>query len=246
MKVLIKESKELFKPWTILGIVFVLFTINFTYFYLLSESIYFSLIISLISAVFLFLAVIVRKTKTKRHKRIMEEVLQYTASMTFHLKSGKNVIDALKHSKTLVNKSLQKEIQTTIDGLNKDSKLDTENFKKFNFIALDKFHRNLKINYEEGGNVEDTFNPVNDDILFEITNTDDLYRKKNTQATEISIITATVLAIPLTLKIFSPMVWEVFLSITWPSHIVLVFMQLFTLIHINSLTRKLNDISIKV
>src|SRR5699024_4593296 len=118
-----------------------------------------------IGMAFFFQVFIYPNRKLERYQFHLSELLKYVTNVVFYLRTGNNVLHSLKLTKETVDKEIQRDIQKTIDILEKDAKLDTEHFKKYKFPALDQFHQNLGIKYERGGDNTDLFSDIQRGII---------------------------------------------------------------------------------
>lgn len=241
-----KDVKILFSGWSIAGCLLILFAISYAYLIVASGNKWLSLIASLLGSVILFLAFFVRNKKTRVYQSQLTELLKYATTMSFFLRSGKNVFYSLEESKKCVDLTIQQDIEKTIDILQKEARLDTSHFEKYDFPALHQFHRILNIKYEKGGNAEELFGQVLKSMNFEISKRDELYRKKKDIATQIYMLVGIVAIMPLLLASLTYNLYQQFLSYSIASDVIVISFYAAIILNLHALQKKLSDISIRL
>jgi len=241
-----KEAKTLFNGTGMTVILLLLLLLDFGYFYLTSKNLLLSVTVGIIGAIVLFFTLVVRNQKTKVYQHQLSELLKYASNMVFLLQSDKNVLYSLQESKNTVDPIIQKDIQKTIDILEKEARLDTSHFKKYNFPALDQFHQILQIKYEQGGSAKRMFSEVINSMNFELTKRDEHYRKKRGMAVQIYTIVGLVGAIPLMMRFFVAHLYDQFLAMRMASSTILLIFFFGFLWNIHRVQKKANDINIRV
>ncbi|MEK4951874.1 hypothetical protein NST12_16405 [Bacillus sp. FSL W8-1127] len=241
-----KEAKTLFNGTGMTVILLLLFFLNFGYFYLTAKDLFLSVVVGIIGAIVLFFSLVVRNQKTKVYQHQLSELLKYASNMVFLLQSDKNVLYSLQESKNTVDPIIQKDIQKTIDILEKEARLDTSHFKKYNFPALDQFHQILQIKYEHGGSAKRMFSEVIKSMNFELTKRDEHYRKNRGMAAQIYTNVGLVGAIPLMMTFIVAHLYDQFLEVRTASSIILLIFYFSFLWNIHTVQKKVNDINIRV
>lgn len=212
MKRVLKEIKELFTLGKLFLIAISILLLSSVYLFLITEHYAVSFIVGLIAMVFAFYHSFYLPEKMKRNLFLLKELQKYTTSVIFHLQSGYNVIDALKKSKNNLDPEIKKDIDRTIDRLEKDAILDTNHFKKYNFRPLDIFHQILEIRYNEGGDSKELFSRTSKSINFELVKYDELLRRKNALKKQLYLFLAISLSMPLIFRFMAYDLQEKFLS----------------------------------
>lgn len=241
-----KEARTLFNGTGMTAILLLLFFLNFGYFYLTAKNLFLSVVVGIIGAIVLFFSLVVRNQKTKVYQHQLSELLKYASNMVFLLQADKNILYSLRESKNTVDPVIQKDIQKTIDILEKEARLDTNHFKRYNFPALDQFHQILQIKYEHGGSAKRMFSEVVRSMNFEITKRDELYRKKRGMAAQIYTNVGLVGAIPLMMTFIVAHLYDQFLEVRTASSIILLIFYFSFLWNIHTVQKKVNDINIRV
>lgn len=245
-KSIFRELKDLFIVWEFIVIVVFLFASHFGFFYFTMKNLYFALSISVVGTLFFLKVFVFPNRQLKKYQYHLSELLKYTTNVTFFLQTGNNVLHALEQAKTTVNKEIGRDIQKTIDHLEEHAELNTESFRKYEFASLNQFHRNLSIKYERGGNTSDLFDQIQRNMVFELKNRDDLYRKRKGFALNVYILLVMVLAVLLILKTNVPFLMDIFLSMSFVSMFTVSLTYCFILINLYFLQKHNLDISVKL
>ncbi|MEK5394085.1 hypothetical protein NSQ59_27675 [Margalitia sp. FSL K6-0131] len=245
MKKQLNILKELFSGWAIFGYIVTFFLLCAIYFYVISNNLLFTILSGIIGSVFILKHFTAQNKKIKKELYLLTELNKYSSSIAFFLQTGKNVLYALEETKELVDPQIQKDIQKTIDTLRNKGQLDISHFKKYNFSALDVFHKTLQIKYEQGGNAKDMFKQPNKDINFEITSRDELWRRKTFKANQVYAMYGIVLLTPIGMKFFVKNLYSQFLNLSFSGIICFVFF-VSILVSVLYLQRQKGDISLKL
>lgn len=245
-KEIFKEIKHLFYGWEILLYILLLFFLHLCVFYFLMNNMLYAIVIGIIGTYFFFMVFIYPNRKLKRYQFHLSELLKYVTNIVFYLRTGNNVLYSLKYTKKTVDKEIQKDIQKTIDILEKEARLDTEHFKKYEFPALDQFHQNLLIKYERGGDNEDLFKNIQDNIMFELKKRDELYKKRKGWARHVYIVLGMVASMMLILRVNAPVLWDIFLEMPLISYTTITFTYFLILLNLYLLQKKTLDISVRL
>ncbi|WP_144460327.1 hypothetical protein [Siminovitchia fortis] len=246
-KELFKELKVLFLGWEILLYTVLLFAGHLGLFYFLTKSMLFSIITGLVGTAYFFFVFVYPNRKLKTHEYHLSELLKYVTNMIFYLRTGSNVLHALKATKNTVDKHIQKDIQKTIEILeSKEARLETEHFRKYNFSSLDQFHQNLMIKYERGGDSTELFSHIQKNIIFELKKRDELHKKRKSWATHVYTVLGMVGGMMVILRINAPFLWDIFLEMRAISFTVIAITYLLILINLYLLQKKNLDISVRL
>lgn len=245
-KELLKELRVLFFGWEILLYALLLFVTHAGVFYYLMKNVLFAIIIGVIGMAFFFQVFIYPNRKLERYQFHLSELLKYVTNVVFYLRTGNNVLHSLKLTKETVDKEIQRDIQKTIDILEKDAKLDTEHFKKYKFPALDQFHQNLGIKYERGGDNTDLFSDIQRGIIFELKKRDELYKRRKSWAKHVYMILGMVASTMLILRVNAPFLWDLFLEMWYISFPTVSITYLLILLNLYLLQKKNLDISVRL
>lgn len=245
MKKFIKRISKTFSIWTAILLFGVYFFLNAGYFYLISKQMFVSIVMGLYGGGLLFYMSMESK-RLKKYQFLLRQLNQYATSVTFFLKTGKNVPDALEASKEGLSPSIKRDIQKTIDCLNAEGVVNTDSFRKYNFPSLDVYHKILAIRYSKGGNVKEMFRKPNKNIHQEIVRRDSLFRRKRIKNRTINVINFIAAAIPLFMYFVIPTLYEQFLSNKGVAMMLLVgyFMVLITNMALTQ--REKNNISARL
>ncbi|USK62338.1 hypothetical protein [Peribacillus asahii] len=215
--------KELFSGWTVFAHLIFYYLTNGALLYVLTKDLKLSGIVA-IPAAFLFLhSFSFIQKRIARRRLIIQEINKYATSLTFYLNSGHNVPNALKNTLPLIDPILQKDIQQTLDILSEEARLDTTHFQKYNLSSLDLFHQTLLIKYEKGGNAKEMFMKPFKGIQFEISEIDDLIRKKALTAQQIYVMQLFSVGIAGGLAFLPGDIYKNFLTLSFSIYIVLGF-----------------------
>lgn len=245
MKQLLKEARVLFYGWEIVFYLLLWFCANYQFFYLASKERTLSIIVGCIGAFFFFFVFTLQNRKLKKYQMHLSELLKYVTNMIFFLQTGENVLHAFKATKATVHPDLQKVIEVSIEQLEKEAELKTNQFEKYDFPTLDQFHQNLKIKYEHGGNPDDLFSQIHKNMIFELKKRDELYRKRKGFAMAVYILLGMVMGIPIMLRFIVGELWDTFLSVGIPGIGVLLATQVFAFLNLYFLQKRSVDISVR-
>ncbi len=209
----IKTVREIYSPVELVLLFVVFFGACFLYFHTISENMTTSIIVGVVGLAFFFYYFSYLTKKLNRYQEQLSNLLKYVTNMKFFLQTGENVLYSLNSTlPTLTDKSIKKDVETIIAGLEDDAELKTDHFEKYNFPSLNQFHQNLKICYDHGGDPEELFDAVQKNMMFELDKRDELYKKRKSLALNIYILLAIVAAMPLILRFIVASQWTIFLS----------------------------------
>lgn len=246
MKQLWKDSRILFEGFEIVLYLIGLYVLNMSYFYVVSKSLLLASVVGAIGSYFFFKYFFIENRKLQSYQRQLKDLQKYTSNMTFFLKTGKNVLDSLEASMPSVGKEVRKDIDQTIKIMKREAVLSTEHFKKYNFPALEQYHKNLQIKYERGGNADDLFHNVNKRIFFELKKRDELWRKRRGFSVQVYLLLSGVALMPVILRVMTSDLWDIYLHFGWTSYLFLLLIFGAFLVNLGALQRKRNDISIRL
>lgn len=220
------------------------FVINFAYQYLISESVALALMMAVFGGAICFYSITVLNRKVNKYQSQLLELNKYASSTVFKLKSGMNIADAIYSVKDTVGDPIREDVEITLDYLNENQDISTENFKKYHFYAIDIFHQILTISYFFGGDAGELFNRPLKDMAFEIKHRDKLQRNKDYIAMQIYMMMLMVLSIPMILRFLVEDLYAAFLSSGFGVLVAFAF-HLIVLINLFFLQREKCDISIR-
>ncbi|MEB9694885.1 MULTISPECIES: hypothetical protein [Bacillus cereus group] len=241
-----QEARLLFSGWSIVGWLAFLFIMHMGYVYILLKDVPISIIAGAFGSVMWFFSFTVANKKVRVYQFQLNELLKYATNMSFFMQSGKNPYYSLIETKKTLDISIQKEIDKTLSKLEEEAKLDTQHFEKYNFPALNQFHKILKIKDEKGGSAREMFGRVIKSMNFEISKRDDLHRKKKGRAQTIYMIIGMVGAMPVILNFMTANIYDQFLSVKGPATILLLLFYIVILFTCKFAQKKKNDISIRL
>lgn len=247
MKEFFKNIKKIYKPIELAIIVPTLFLLNYYYFYVTSNNIIWSIIIGLVGLTFFMYHYSYKTRKLENYQQQLNDLLKYVTNMKFFLEIGENALHALTHTaSTVTNKEVRKDIEKTIEILEKDASLHTEHFEKYNFPAIDQFHQNLAICYTYGGNVKEIFDPIQKNMMLELEKRDELYKKRKNFAISFNFLVFLIMLIPVLIRFMVSDLWEIFLSYSFMSIATLLFNYFGILFFLYQIQKHKLDISVKV
>lgn len=242
-----KEIGVLFSGWSLLFQLIILFAANFLFFLFVSKSIFFSIITGFIGMTFFFYAFIFKNRKLRVYQENLSDLMKYVTNVSFFLNTGNNVLYSLQSTlDTVSSNEVRIDIQKTIDILEKDAVLDTNHFKKYDFMSLNQFHHNLAIKDEQGGENEDLFSQIQQNMLFELKKRDELYRKRNSFALNVYVLLGMVSGMMVILRLLVPELWDTFLSVTLGSFSILFITFVLILINLGMVQKHKVDISVRI
>ncbi|MDR5021418.1 hypothetical protein FOL75_04955 [Bacillus thuringiensis] len=241
-----KEARLLFSGWSIAGWLAFLFVMHVGYVYSILQNISISLVAGAFGATLWFFSFTVSDRKVKVYQFQLNELLKYATNMSFFMQSGKNPYYSLIETKKTLDRSIQKDIDKTLEKLDKEAQLDTTSFEKYDFPALNQFHQILNIKYEKGGQAREMFGRIIKMMNFEVSKRDDLYRKKRGRAKTVYLILGIVAAMPLIVNFLTNNLYKQFLSMQLPSNILLITFYTVILFTLKFAQKKKNDISIRL
>lgn len=246
MKKTISDISRLFSPLEIVIQLVFLFGVNFYVFYLISKDILSSAFIGFVGMVFFFFTRSISNRRLKVYQENLDNLMKYVNNMIFFLGTGENVFYSLEATKSTVNKEIKADIDKTIELLEKDAELNTDHFERHDFSTLNQFHHNLKVKDDQGGNTEELFGTIQDSMITELKKRDELYKKRRNFAWNVYIMLGMILLMAFILRFMVSNLWDIFLSYTVMSTIVLFVTYTFALLNLYFLQKKAEDVSVKL
>ncbi|MEV2911732.1 hypothetical protein ABNF65_24755, partial [Paenibacillus larvae] len=144
-----------------------------------------------------------------------------------------------------VNGSIKQDIETVIEKMEKEKKLDTDHFKKYEFPALNQFHKILNIELEKGGDAKELFAPVLKAMSFELAKRDELYRRKKELVTQTYTLIGMVAFMPVLMVLMTHDLYKQFLSYPVSQGIMAAFYVAIVL-NIAAMQKRFIDISVRI
>lgn len=213
MKATLKSVFSLFSVAKVVITFALVFVISFGFVFITTKHLVTATFIGFLSSFTSFYFLFYLPERANREQYLLKELQKYATNMTFYLQTGYNVLKALENAKESIDPVVKRDIDKTIEILQKDARLDTEHFKKYRFSSINIFHEILKIKYEVGGKAKDLFTKANKNINFEIVKRDELYRRKKYYRSKIMVMAAMTLSMPLILVFMAKDLYEVYLSL---------------------------------
>lgn len=212
MSELLKVTKQLFQGWVVLIFLLLYTAIGGVYLWFLTENVFVSVLIGIIGAFFLFYATNIIHKQMEMEQTELDGINKYVTIMVASLKTGSNVLQALRFTHDKVDEVIQKPIRRAIESIIEDGQIDLEDFQQFGFTALDVFHKNLEVIFYNGGDPNEIFRSTTEDINQELTYRDKLKRFKGYTAKEEYMSMGIILAIPLML-VSNDIIYDAFLAL---------------------------------
>lgn len=244
MKKIFSPIFSLLSGLQILFSMILLFGIATCYIYLITKNLTISVFCGIVSTLLGFYNLVYIPIRLKREQFLLGELQKYATNMTFYMQSGYNVINSLQASTKNVDKEIKKDIEVTVNKLQKEAKLDTSHFKKYHFPAIDIFHQILQIKYEAGGNAKSLFAKANKNINFELAKRDELYRRKRFLKNKVIMMMGMALSIPLLLAFSADDLYQQFLSLGVVANTINLLLFFGVLISLNFLQKASADLNI--
>ncbi|ARF67848.1 hypothetical protein B7C51_08435 [Paenibacillus larvae subsp. pulvifaciens] len=240
-----KEVKTLFSVWQMIIWPVCLFAISYGYLVITTGTKWLSFIVSIGTALMLFHALFVRSKRIRVYQKNLKELLKYATTVAFFLRFGKNVYYSLKETQKTVSGSIKQDIETVIEKMEKEKKLDTDHFKKYEFPALNQFHQMLHIELEKGGDAKELFSPVLKAMSFELAKRDELYRRKKECVTQTYTLIGMVAFMPVLMVFMTHDLYQQFLSYPVSQGIMAAFYVAIVL-NIAAMQKRFVDISVRI
>lgn len=220
---------------------------SFGYFYLVSKDIIASLIMGAVGFSYFFFVQSYKTRKLETYQTQLNNCLKYVTNMKFFLQTGENVLYSFMQTlPTVTDKTVRKDIEQVVEGLEHEAVLDTTIFEKYEFPALNQFHKNLSIAYEQGGDPKELFDPIQRNIMFELDKRDELYKKRKGVAMNVYVLVGLVAVIPILLRFMVADLWAIFLDSKIISLGTLSLSVIAMLLLLTSLQKKKVDISVRI
>lgn len=237
---------KLYNPLDLAVIVALTFGLSFLLFWIITSDWTQTIIMSLVSTAFLVLYIYVQNKKLSYYRECLQGTLKYVNDLTFFLSTGENVIAALDLTESKLKGELKQDVAKVIERLNKDAELDLSHFAKYDFPALDQFHKNLDIYYQRGGDLKEIFEPIKKFMTKELSKRDDLYQQKLGFSAIYMVMIGGVIMIALILRFNVETLWNIFLSYKLQSFLGIFGLELMVIGCLYLLQRKKNDISVRL
>lgn len=240
------DLKTLFDGVELVAIILITFIISTVYLSYLTNNVIYSIIMSVVLTAFLLFVFIVPNRKLRRYQGNLQDLLKYVTNMIFFLQTGSNVLSALENVKKTVGEDVKKDIEKTIRKLKEGAELDTSHFKKYEFPALDQFHQNLFIKYEQGGDAKDLFSQIQGNMVFELKKRDELRKKRTGLALNIYILLGLVWLMGLILRLVVTDLWFIFLEYQLASLGIITVTMLLIMFTMRQTQKHALDISVRI
>lgn len=147
-------------------------------------------------------------------QRDLAQLESYCLDISFHMQTGKTVAQTLKKVSESYNGRVGVDIKHTYEVLRNTGKLDFSHFDKYEFTALDIFHRNMLIAYQDGGDAKRLFKRPLKNMSTELVKRDELYRKNKFQRLQEYVALIIAALIPLTMKVTAGDLYAAFTEVT--------------------------------
>ncbi|KLA07038.1 hypothetical protein B4086_5514 [Bacillus cereus] len=125
----------------------------------------------------------------------------YCLDVSFHMQTDKTVGQTLKKVSESYTGKVGADIKHTYTVLKNTGELDFSHFSKYEFTALDIFHRNMLIKYQDGGDSKRLFKRPLKNMSTELVKRDELQRKNSIQRRQENTALVIALAIPLLMRL---------------------------------------------
>lgn len=254
MSEIMKTTKQLFEGWIVLLLLLFYTVVGGGYMYLLTQNIFVSIIIGVIGSALLFYATNIINKEMEIEQKNLDTVNKYVSIMVASLKTGSNIPESFKFTYDKVDGEIQKCIGIALESiystdggtnLSEDLDLDLEAFEQFNFTALNVFHKNLLVLYNQGGDPNEMFRSTTEDINQELTYRDKLKRYKTYIAKEEYLSLVIILILPMML-VSNDIIYDAFLAIPIVPHIVSTFLYLSAVITYVYINRCKRDVKVTI
>lgn len=215
--------KELFSGWTVFFHLVFYYVIHAVFLYVLTKNMLISTIVAVPAAYLFFYSFSLIQRKIEKRQLEVQEINKYITSLTFYLNSGQNVPDALRNTLPLLHPILKDSVEKTLTILSTETRLDTSHFEKYHFTSLDLFHQTLLVKYEKGGKAQEMFTKPFQGVQFEISQIDDLVRKKKATAQQIYVMELFAIGIAGGMAFLPGQIYENFLKLPTSIFVILAF-----------------------
>lgn len=237
---------RLFSPLELIIYLGMYAALNYFIFDILIGIPFLSAIMAIVGTAFFFNVFTFPNRKLSNYQNNLNGLLKYVGNMMFYLQAGENVYYSLQSTKGTVSEEIDNDIELTLDILSEEAKLDTEHFKKYNFPALNQFHQNLTVYYDRGGNPKDLFQVIQNNMITELKNRDELYRKRRGIRFNVIFLLLLVAATPIILRFLTPNLWETFLTYSALSIGAVVLTYSMFLLNLFFVQKQATDISVRI
>lgn len=186
---------------------------SWAYMVWLSNLILPSLLVSLVSGVWLTYWLQYKKSQLDVEQSELQDLSNFAAQINFHMQNGKNVADTLDYIKEdYAGGRVGADIEFTYSKLMADGELITSNFERYNFTAFNVFARNLQIAYHDGIEPKRLFKFPLNNINFEWIERNNLKMKNEAQKRQEYISVGVAVLIPASLRVAANQVYMDFLT----------------------------------
>ena len=237
---------RIFNPIELVFTFVMLFAVNAGFYYFATGNLPVAIVIGIVGMLFFFHVFAYKTRVLKNYQANLNDLMKYVTNVTFFLQIGENVYHSLVSSKVTLNKEIQNRVQATIDTLDTEAVLDTQSFQQYDFASVDQFHQNLNVKYNHGGNARDLFGTIQANMMNELKKRDELYKRRKGFALNVYVMLGMVGIMLVVLRTMVGSMWEIFLSYTLFSSIVLCMTYGAVLLNLYLLQKKVNDIKVQV
>lgn len=171
------------------------------YLYLTTDTVLTSILIGLIGGVLFSFYYSFLENKLEAEQKDLATIESYCLDVSFHMQTGKTVGQTLKNISENYTGKVGADIKHTYTMLKNTGELDFTHFNKYEFTALDIFHRNMLIYYQDGGDAKRLFKRPLKNMSTELVKRDELYRKNRFQRRQENVALTIALAIPLIMRL---------------------------------------------
>ncbi|PGT89977.1 hypothetical protein [Bacillus thuringiensis] len=171
------------------------------YLYMTTDTVLASIIISLIGGVLFSFYYSFLEKKLEAKQKDLATLESYCLDISFHMQTGKTVGQTLKKVAESYTGKVGADIKHTYAMLKNTGELDFTHFDKYEFTALNIFHRNMLIAYQDGGDAKRLFKRPLKNMSTELVKRDELYRKNRFQRRQENVALTIALLIPLIMRL---------------------------------------------
>lgn len=184
------------------------------YLYLTTATVLPSIIIGVIAGVLSSYYYSFLPGKLNAVQRDLGQLESYCLDISFHMQTGKTVAQTLQKVSESYTGPVGVDIKHTYEVLRNTGKLDFSHFDKYEFTALDIFHRNMLIAYQDGGDAKRLFKRPLKNMSTELVKRDELYRRNKFQRLQEYMALIIAALIPLTMKVTAGNLYDEFTQMT--------------------------------
>lgn len=242
----ISNVMRIFNPIELVFQLALMFGLNAGMYYFATGNVPVSIAVGIVGMLFFFHVFAYQSRVLKNYQANLNDLMKYVTNVTFFLQIGENVYHSLVSSKVTLNKEIQGQVQETIDALERDAILDTEQFHQYDFPAVDQFHQNLNVKYNHGGNARELFGTIQTNMMNELKKRDELYKRRKGFALNVYVMLGMVIIMLVVLRTMVASMWDIFLSYSIASTVILCATYGAMLLNLYLLQKKVNDIKVQV